>query len=216
MGKNLSPLIRIGLALGFSLFLVMPNLPEARLTTNLLPLLITKELLIGYLLGFFFSLLFEAAALAGQIVGTLSGFSITELFGIKREDSLFTKLFHLSLFILFFALDLHLLLLKFFFESFQVTPVFSMDQTLFSSLTKIFELALLYAFGPMVALTLLILTYAFLARVLPSMQIFWIGFPLQLLIGILAVCVSLPFFSEMLSQAFFEWVKAAKRLFFSL
>lgn len=66
-------------------------------------LLLIKEVLVGYLIGFLFSLIFEAAALAGQVVGTLGGFSATELVDPLANSSqpLISRLFVLTVFVLF-------------------------------------------------------------------------------------------------------------------
>ena len=81
-GRAIPSNIRLGLAIACSLLIAPPLWNQHIFTIEapaFLAMHIVKELAIGYLLGFVFALLFEAAAFAGQVVGTLMGFSATEL-----------------------------------------------------------------------------------------------------------------------------------------
>ena len=216
--KNIPKSVRFGFA-ALCTFVLVPPLSlkfDFQIDSGLFLVTFVKEIAIGYLLGFLFALLFEAAALAGQVVGTMSGFSVSELFGAGRDDSIFTKLFVLTIFTLFLSLDLHHFLLKFLFESFDTIPVIPNGFSLAKATSRLFEHALFYAFIPFLFLSLLLLTFAVIARALPDLQIFWLGFPIQLLVGIIAVIISLTFFTEILQKAFFEFLTLAKRLFFPL
>ncbi len=210
--------VRFGFAALCALVLIPPlSLKvEIEIESSLFWIAFVKELAIGYLLGFLFSLIFEAVALAGQVVGTLSGFSLTELFGAGMNDSIFTKLFVLTLFALFLSLDLHHLLLKFLFESFDTVPLLPNGFSFTKAASLLFEQAIFYAFTPFLFLTLLLLTFAVIARALPDLQIFWIGFPLQLFVSMIAIAMGLTFFEEILQKAFFEFLTLAKTLFFPL
>lgn len=215
--KNIPLFVRYGFASICTLALIPPLTFKFsfQVESPLFWSLFLKELIIGYLIGFLFALLFEAAALAGQVVGTLAGFSITELFGSGQENSIFTKLFALTLFTLFLALDLHHLLLRFIGTTFTALPLFPNVELAYAS-SHLFSQALFYAFIPFLMLSLLLVTFAIIARALPDLQIFWVGFPLQLLIGILSVTLAMSLFGEILQKAFFEFLTLAKRLFFAL
>lgn len=201
--------VRLGLALTCSLILLPPL--SATLTFDRLSwLTFIKEGVLGYLLGFLFSLLFEAAAFAGQVVGTLTGFSATELLDpISNTSSpLIAKFFMLTCFVLFLSLDLHHLLLRLLYESYTVMPINMIDAT-----SRLFSHALAYAFYPMTALLTLTLCFAIVARFFPGLQIFWTGFPLQLLIGITAIAFAITFFAPILQSAFAEFWGLAKKVF---
>ena len=209
--KAIPKSIRLGAALVCSLILAPPL--SVHQTFNLdspfIVLHILGEGAIGYLMGFLFSLLFEAAAFAGQIVGTVMGFSVTELLDPQATSShpLMARLFSLIAFALFLALDLHHPLLRLLHGSFEIIPPLrypftqEVAQTFIAGTSLLFKQALAYAAFPLTFLFTLIALFAVLARFLP---IFWIGFPLQLLVGLFAIAASVCLFSPLLQQGFTE------------
>lgn len=212
-GKSMPMSIRVAAAFGCSLCLAPPIL-ESHTSSNHLLLHIFQELLVGYFIGFLFSLIFEAVAFAGQMVGTLMGLSLTELFDPLSSSyhPLLSRLFSLFLFILFFALDLHHPLLKLLWASFETIPL-GWTQNLILGLiemtTLMFSHALEFALYPLSVLLLLIATFAAISRFFP---IFWIGFPLQLVIGLIALALGLHLFPPLLRHSFYqtlEWIKNA-------
>ncbi len=211
--------VRFGLALACSLLLLPPLSSQMAITTAH-PLLFATELLkecaLGYLLGFLFSLLFEAAAFAGQLVGTLTGFSATELLDplSNSKHPLVARLFSLTLFALFLALDLHHPLLRLLYDSYATIPP-TLTLGMVESTARLFQHALAYALFPLTILLIVILCFAIISRFFPNMQIFWTGFPIQLLVGFGAIAFAVGFFGQILQGAFHEFWTLAKNLLFT-
>ncbi len=218
--KQIPIYVRFGLTLVCS-FLLAPMMTTLPKIESLPVLIMVKEVIIGYLLGFLFSLIFEAAAMAGQVIGTMSGFSATELVDPGADSKpLFGKLFTLCLFLLFLASDFHHLLLRFLFESFTWVPVGPISKTMLLGMAQaashLFQMTLSFAIIPMVLLGVVITCFAILTRFLPELPIFWIGFPFQMIIGIFALALALTFFNDILKNGFFELMSLTKRFLFSL
>lgn len=218
--KEIPLYVRFGLTLVCSFLLapVMTTLPKI----DTLPwMLMFKEVIIGYLLGFLFSLIFEAATMAGQVVGTMSGFSATELvdpsFGSKP---LFGKLFMLSVFLFFLASDFHHLLLRFLFDSFTFIPVGPLSKEMLFGIAEaaghLFSMMLDFAIVPIVLLSVVIICFAITTRFLPQLPIFWIGFPLQMMIGFFSIGLALTFFNDIFKNRILEILTLVKRLLFPL
>ncbi|MCC5833026.1 MAG: flagellar biosynthetic protein FliR [Chlamydiales bacterium] len=222
--RNIPVWVRLGVAFSCSLILLPPLTSELILKSEdplLFATRMIQEIAVGYLLGFLFSLLFEAAAFAGQVVGTLTGFSATELLDpfYNSEHPLISRLFTLILFALFFALDLHHICLRLLYESYKAFPPNAALENIFGIIEafgRLFTYALSYAFFPMVMLLPLILCFAILARFLPFLQMFWTGFPLQLLIGFGAIALAAGFFGQILQGAFNEFLSIARKVLFPL
>jgi len=217
--QALPKMIRLGVALAVSLLLAPPFFVKFQwqLNYDLLWLIdVLKELLIGYLVGFIFSLFVEAAAFTGQWIGTLMGFSATELLEPLSTTShpLLSRFFTLIVFTLFFALDLHHPLLKLLFESYDTfplkSPIFNQNTLLgaLESAPLLFQKALQFALFPLLILLSLMAVFALLARFLP---IFWIGFPLQLLVGFLAIGVSVGWLAPTIEKSFFQLLDIVKK-----
>jgi flagellar biosynthesis protein FliR len=225
-GKSISKMIRLGLALACSIVIAPPLYKFSdishSLSTHLAPqhlLLIIyalKEGAIGYLMGFIFSLLLEAAAFAGQVVGTLTGFSATELFDplSSSPHPLLSRFFSLFVFTLFLTLDLHHSVLRLLYESFVTMPPGYYPFTLTTvfgivdATHLLFHHALEFALFPLITLLSLIAIYALLSR---FFSIFWIGFPLQLLVGLTAIAASISCFTPLLEHAFFQFREIVKK-----
>ncbi|NGX60890.1 MAG: hypothetical protein K940chlam9_00364 [Chlamydiae bacterium] len=221
---RLSPTIRFALSLTLSLLLLPPL--TAKFSLGIDPpwafsLHLLKELGVGYLLGFLFSLLWEAAAFAGQFVGTLAGFSATELLdpAANSLSPLWSRFFSLFLFTLLFAADLHHPLLRLLYENFPF-PNSLFETSLVQGITyataTLFTQALSYAFFPFVALSLLLLCFAVASRLLPHLQIFFHGFPLQILLGLSTLAASIGYFFPLFTQAFKQFFTLARNLLFPL
>jgi flagellar biosynthesis protein FliR len=218
--RSIPLLVRLGVAVSCSL-LLFPPLTQLSLKLSVHPFLfgtqLLKEFALGYLLGFLFSLLFEAAAFAGQIVGTLTGFSATELLDplANSEHPLVSRLFSLSVFALFFSLDLHHILLRLLYESYAALPP-DLPLGVVEASGRLFSHALSYALFPLALLLFLIICFAVFARLFPALQIFWTGLPIQLLIGFGAIAFAVGFFGQILQGAFNEFLSIAKRVLFPL
>lgn len=214
--------VRLGLALACSAFVFSPLLVHLTLPTLSLPfflLLCVKELMIGYGIGLLFALLIEAAALAGQFVGTLMGFSATELLDPRAnsEHPMLGRAYALLIMTLFLSLDLHHVLLRFLSVSFETFPLHTFPKLNLLEFVEmsglLFHIALDFAFIPLVLLMSLLTLYAILARFFP---IFWVGFPLAQLIGFGAIALSLSLFTPILEKGFALFIEVGKKVFFQL
>jgi flagellar biosynthesis protein FliR len=217
--KAIPKTIRLGFAAACSLLIAPPLWGQLHFTIEhplLFSIQLLKEIAIGFLIGFLFSLLIEAAAFAGQLVGTLMGFSATELFDPLSSTShpLLSRFFSLFVFTLFLTLDLHHLLLRLLYESFEALPLnipLFTHTTIFAIIDAsqlLFHFALEFAIFPLIALLLLLAIFALLSRFFP---IFWIGFPFQLYIGLIALGASAVFIPPLLEHTFFQFWELTKK-----
>jgi len=178
---------------------------------------IVQQVIIGYFMGFLFSLLFEAAAFAGQWVGTAMGFSATELLmpQMSSVHPLMGQFFSWTVFGLFLALDLHHPLLKFLYASFEAFPPLSfsfthdMASTTIKGMTLLFQQAFAFAAFPLTFLLALIALMALIARFLP---IFWVSFPLQLILGFLTIGIGVSLFVPILEKGIWHLLENLKNL----
>lgn len=218
-GKGIPKTIRLALALSGSLILFPSLAKDFSLPVQdpfLWFLAFIKEAAIGYLIGFLFSLLFEAAGFAGEIIGVLMGLSLTEILDplSNLRNPLLARFFILLSFAFFLVLDLHHLVLRFLYDSFESLPASDTpfnNQALFGVLTAVslfFQYAIEFALLPLLILLLLLALFALLSR---FFSIFWVGFPLQLLVGLLSLAASLYFFRPTLEHTFFQLFQLVKK-----
>ncbi|MBS0623205.1 MAG: flagellar biosynthetic protein FliR [Verrucomicrobia bacterium] len=196
--------------------LLLPFLPLSSASW----LVVLQELFIGYLLGVLVTFLFEAAALAGQLLGALSGFSATELFDplANQTDPILSRLFVCVLCVFFFLLDGHHVLLRFLYESFYLSSNFSMNslKELVLASSQLLNYAIDIALLPLLFLGGITVVWSLTARFVPHLQIFWIGLPLNILVGIMTLAVAFSAFPQKLDAMLHTFLQIAKKALFSL
>ncbi len=216
--KGVSFLVRLSLSLACSLSLtpfLMGTFSYSFEKPLYFALDLLKEGMLGFVIGWIFALLFESAAFAGQFLGVLMGLSATEILDPNSNASspLLGRFFALFTLTLFLILDLHHPLLRLLYESYHSFPLkYPLTQTTAFGCIEIsnllFQNALGFAFIPLTMLFSLILIFALLSRFMP---IFWIGFPLQLIVGLSSLGLSVKYFAPMLEHSFYQSINLVKK-----
>jgi len=195
---------RLKLALGVAFTLVLvPVLPAPpavdAFSAQGLPLLLSN-IAVGLALGFTVRLVFAAIELAGEAMGLQMGLSFAAFFNPAAgttSNSVSSFLGTLAL-LMFIAMDGHLMLLHALAESFRVFPA----EAGFSSANalqiahlgaQVFSLGLAIAL-PFVAVSFLVnVVLGVMARIAPQFNIFAVGFPLTILVGLATMLTLLPY-----------------------
>lgn len=170
----------------------------------------TGEVLIGVIIGFTARLLFAAVQLAGQLVGFQMGFGIVNVIDpqTSAQVSIIAQFENIITLLTFLALNAHHWFIMAIAKSFEVVPLltFSFTNSLMEALVQLscdmFVVAAKVA-APIIAILLFTsVALGLLARTVPQMNIFIVGFPLKLAIGLLAVGLTLPLLSTILRNLF--------------
>jgi len=200
-----------------SLFLTIVILPALRTEQNLsdltLPLLLpmaAKEILVGLFLGFCAKLVFEAFQFGGRIISNQMGLGVAELIDPESgsQVSVIGNLFSLVAIVLFLNLNGHHLIISALYKSFEIAPLTNHQWLRSAAKVKmltmfndIFRIGVKLAAPAMVTIFLLEISMAIMARIVPQMNIFFIGMPVKLGAGMFVIIISLPIF-----YTFFEFV----------
>lgn len=194
-------MIRVGLGLIIS-FIVYPTVPVMQPLSDLdaLAVALASQVLIGVLFGFVTQMVFMGVQFAGQILDTQIGFAVANVINPATQSQV-TIIGELQLALatlLFLVTNAHLLYFQGIAGSFQLLPLPWATLTIATqhSIITFFTQALLIVFSvsapASVTLFLVYVALAFLARVAPQMNIFVIGFPLQIAIGLIMLVLTLP------------------------
>lgn len=173
-----------------------------------LALFAAKELLIGVIIGLFFSLVFYAVRITGNVVGYQVGLFMANIFDPNSgsQFSLVSEIYYLLTLILFIAIDGHHAVISALADSYKLIPVgvfnFSggAGELLIKFSAYVFTAAI--KIGAPVIITLFITEVALgvVARTVPQMNIFLVGIPLKIGVGLLVMATSLPVFRYMIEQ----------------
>jgi flagellar biosynthetic protein FliR len=160
------------------------------------------EVFIGVILGFAGKLVFAGIQLAGQLVGFQMGFSIVNIIDpvTSGQVSIIAEFQYLLAGLLFLAVDGHHMMIAAISESYRVLPVlgFHMTGGLVQNLVALsgnmFAVAVKISAPIVAALMFANIGLGLVARTVPQINIFIVGFPLQIAIGLIGVGVTLPLF----------------------
>ena len=194
--------VRVGLAflIAFCAQASMPAIPVVALDSGAGVLVVLQQVLIGLSLGFAVKIVFVAVQYAGEIIGLQMGLNFAAFFNPMSggEETAVSRFFGISVSWLFIVSGGHLLVIAAVVQSFNAFPV-SGDPFAFLREVEpqrwgaeIFSLGLWIAL-PLVAMLLFTnLVLGVISRVAQQMNIFAIGFPITLGVGLVGVLLTLP------------------------
>jgi flagellar biosynthetic protein FliR len=205
--------VRLRVALAFLIALCaqasMPDMPTVALDSAQAFLVIVQQVLIGLALGFAARVVMSAIELAGEIVGLQMGLNFAGFFdpATGGQTTAVSRFYGVSAAWLFIVINGHLLLIAAVVQSFQAFPVgpepFAFLRSAQPQLwgAEIFRLGLWIAL-PMIAMLLFVnLVLGIVSRVAQQMNVFAIGFPITLSVGLLGVLLTLPMMSTPFTMA---------------
>lgn len=204
-GHGLVPVrVRAGLV-GVVALALAPVVPAPALaaepTAWMLAGLAAAETAVGVLLGLVAQLVLAGVQLGGEVAGLQVGVGLAHVIdpSTPAGAGVVAQWQHLAALVVFLALDVHHVLLRAVLESFRVAPV---GQTLSSTdvlAGVVAQGAGLFAIGvrmaaPVVVVLLLVNGgLAVLARALPQLHVFAVGFPVHVGVGLVVLGAALPF-----------------------
>ena len=212
--KGVPTQFKLGFA-SFTALVAVTNLPvdEPLLLNGFYILLIIKEVGVGLALGFTAALLLYTVQIAGAFIDFQMGFSIASVMDPQTGTQVpIIGHFKYILALLFFlTVNGHHLLLDGVMQSFQAFPVESIaflekmeDVTHFFTrlFVEMFMIALQIALPIVGALFLVDVALGILAKTVPQLNIFAVGFPLKIMIGFILLFLSMPIFFYLLQFLF--------------
>ena len=214
--------VRVAIALVLA-WLVGPLVPAAGFTaaadlTGLLALAI-REVVAGSIIGLAYAVLFFGIQSAGQVAGMQMGFAIVNVIDPQSEQnvSLLGEFKFIMMMLVFLIIDGHHLVLQSIIDSFRVVPIASLQtaslvpEKLIRLTALSFIIAVKIAAPMIVTLLLTDVALGVLARTVPQMNIFIVGFPLKIGVGMFVLAASLPLlsyvFTKLLAQV--QWQTTA-------
>lgn len=193
---------RIGLAflVAFAAQASMPDQPLIDINGPHALGAVVQQVGVGLAIGFTVRLIFSAFELAGQVVGFQMGLGFSAFFdpATSAQSSAMGRFYANMAMLLFIVVNGHLMVLMAVIHSFEAFPV---DQNFLQALasmqlhrlgTELFSSAFWIALPVVAMLMFANLALGIVSRVAPQMNIYAIGFPVTLSVGLIGVAVTLP------------------------
>lgn len=174
---------------------------EARLLDLAFVLRLVFEALVGLFLGYLFLAIFMAVTMAGQFIDFELGFGLAQVFDptFGSQSTILSRFYYLLAMVVFLTCNGHHLVVMALAGSYRVFPAGSLtfpavvSPAALRALSDVFMLALKVGAPVIGALFVADVVFGIVARAVPQMNVFVIGFPLKILLGLAAVAITLPF-----------------------
>jgi flagellar biosynthetic protein FliR len=187
----------------------LPAMPETPLDSAIAVQMVLQQVLIGVALGFSVRVVFAAVELAGELIGLQMGLNFAGFFdpATASMGTASGRFFGTIVAFLFVIVNGHLAILMVLIKSFALFPV-SDEPFAFLWRTQpqawgaeIFALGLWIAL-PLVGMLLFVnFVLGVIARVAPQINIFAVGFPITLGVGLIGMLLTLPLMQQPFTMA---------------
>lgn len=218
--RNIPAMAKTGMALAFTV-LIFP------LATGTIPdigspiefgLLLFKEFLIGYLLGFVMELFAFAVTFAGSLIDFQMALGMASIYDPQSgaQIALTGNVLNVYYMLLFFAVDGHLALMKILVTSADIVPYtqFAFGEDAVQGILDIFSqcilLGLKLAFPIIGIILVLDVGVGILMKIIPQINIFILDIPMKILIGIAMLLFLLSPIGDYLGDVIAEMLRAVQ------
>ncbi len=164
--------------------------------------IILSELLLGIILGFVVSLIFSAMQMAGQLIDMQIGFGIVNVFDPQsgQQIPLIGNFKYILALLVFITINGHHVLIDTLFYSFKVIPImqvvipYQITAFIIDLVGEMIIIALKISLPVLIAIIITDVALGILARTMPQMNIFVVGIPAKIFIGLFVLTLALPIF----------------------
>lgn len=213
---NIPMTLRVAAAVTFAvvLFPVVDGLGAVAAPPSVLAFTasVLAELFIGWLIGFVAYVCFSAIQMAGKVMDMQVGFAVVNVLDPTSGQQIpliGSFLYNLGI-IVFLVTNGHHAIIAALVESFRAVPLLGMQPSLSLPMilvdftNGIFVTGMKIAMPVTFAILLVNVALGILARTMPQMNIFVVGIPLQLMVGVGVLSMLLPFYVMFLDVLFNE------------
>jgi flagellar biosynthesis protein FliR len=170
--------------------------------------LVLKELLVGLAFALSIAILFAAIESAGALLDVLIGFSfgavVDPLTG--NQSAVLTQLYGLVSLAIFLVIGGDGWLIRGVARTYDLVPltaapkIASLAQGVTAAFSTVFTSALEVAAPVLLAVVVTDVAFGVVSRVVPQLNVFGVGFPVKVIVGMLVVAAALPFTASWVSD----------------
>ncbi len=182
-------------------------------------LVVAQQLMIGLVLGFLFQVVIQTVIVGAQIIAMQMGLGFAAMVDPQSGTSvpLLSQFYLVVATLLFFTIDGHLLIIGLLADSFTLLPIGTQslamphwwELVLWAKI--IFSASVSLSLPAVIALLLVNFAFGVMTRAAPQLNIFSVGFPITLALGLVVVVLTLdtvlPHIELLLKETTEMWLK---------
>lgn len=208
---NLPSMYKVGFSLLIALILMNTvKGPKAPMSDYLLMIECIKELLVGFIIGFISYLFFSVFFIVGQIVDVQIGFGIVSVLDPQSniQIPITGNFYQMMATLVFLVVNGHHALIEALVKSYDFIPIGEvtispgMVDQFIAIIGKLFILGFKIGSPILITIILVDVLLGILAKTMPQMNIFVVGMPLKIMVGLSLIIVTLPIFFITLHHIF--------------
>jgi len=186
-------------AISFIVMPLLPPIPPVEMLSYTGIMIGVQQVAIGLTTGFILQMVFAAVIFAGQGIAYGMGLGFASMVDPLngQQVPVISQIYMISTTLLFLSLDGHLLLIQLLVNSFASLPIgeaFNMNDVwaIIAWSGRIFSDGLLLSMPVIISLLLVNVIFGVASKSAPQLQIFSVGFPITLMLGILLIWLTIP------------------------
>lgn len=211
--KNVPATFKVGLTLLLTLYVysaVPMDQTIAIQSVVVFVVIMVKELIFGFLIGFIMNLFLSTLILAGEFMDMQIGISMSKIYDPASNVSMpvSASLLNAMLMVIFFLTNGHLTLIQVFYHSASAIPFgeLVLSDVLFKNLALMFSDILVYSIKmsmPLLAAELIAeMGVGLIMKAVPQINVFVINLQLKIIIGFVMLFLLVPTFSAFIERLF--------------
>lgn len=208
---NLPATLKIGISLFLTVTVYGLLPPEGDILIKTVieyALLITKEIFVGFLIGYIINLFFSTVVISGEVVGMQIGMAMSKIYDPSSNVSMGVMGSYLNtiLILVFFVANGHITLIHIFITSCKLIGIgsFTIPQNLFYNMAELFQQILVLSLKlsmPIIAVQVILESgVGILMKAIPQIQVFSVNIQLKLIVGFLLIILLVPTFTTFIDH----------------
>lgn len=213
--QNVPQMSKVALAVFTSMIVLSTSSLQAPVSSEnvvAFGLAVILEFIVGYTIGFGAYVVFSILSLSGQFIDMQIGFSMVNVFDPMSQIQLTItgNLYYYMLIMITLITNAHHYFLRAFLESFTYIPLGGMvispglNDALIGFMNNYFSMALRIATPIFFVMLITNVILGVLARAVPQLNMFVIGFPIKILFGLSTIFIMLTVFSRVSDELISE------------
>lgn len=180
-----------------------------------------RELIIGVSIGYIANLIFSSVRTSAQLMDFNIGFSMAQYYdpSTAGTSTPLERFFNWVAMVIFLTFNFHHIIISAVLKSFEVAPIGKLALSsgsfvsVMNTFSNSFYIAIQLAAPIVIVLFITDLTLGLIARTVPQLNIFILGMPVKVLVGLLAITAILPGLTHMYVKTFDGLSKNIMNLF---
>jgi flagellar biosynthetic protein FliR len=211
--RNIPAYMKIGFSFFISLILVNTTVIQAaQYDDNLLSyaLLVIKEFMVGLTMGFIAYITYTAIYIAGEVIDMQIGFGVVNVMDPMSniQVPVTSNVYFIISMLVLLSINGHHMLIKSLYDSYKSLPpgLAEFDADMSDSLMNLFGTVFATGFkiaAPVVAAIFIAdVALGIISKMVPQMNIFVIGMPLKIIVGLVILAITIPVFVSVMEYVF--------------